>query len=188
MIDMDTLDLRNRLFFAAIAAFVAASSCKGAPTATASDGDAASSAPERAPVPVSRNPGADPCAIVTQKDATTALGSDPGPGEAVVTPAGTGRCTYDSNAGNLMATITPNQTQAAFTRVHDMTAKSSRADAFAEVGEVGHGAFSTWGGPMASIQFYKGSTAVYIMLTLGARKPSPKSQVTALAAAAAGRI
>jgi hypothetical protein len=125
---------------------------------------------------------------VTQKDASTAFGREAGRGHPTVTAAGTGRCTYDSDVGNLTITVTPNQTQEAFTRAHDKAARDSRAGSFAEVGEVGHGAFSTWGGPMASIQFYKGSTAVYIMLTIGALSTPPRSQVTALAVAAAGRV
>ena len=88
-----------------------------------------------------------------------------------------------------MVTVTPNQTQATFTRGHDIAAKEAVAGSFAEVPEVGQAAFSTFGGPMASIQLYKGSTAVYILLTMSTRPATPpRSQVTALATGAAGRI
>jgi hypothetical protein len=147
---------------------------------------ATASAPGAAPKAAGRV--ADPCTVLTEKDATTVFGSDPGPGHATVTAAGTGRCTYDTDSANLMITITPNQDQATFTRAHDKAAKDARPGSFGELPEVAHGAYGTWGGPMASIQFYKGSTAVYILLTMSSQTTPPKSQVTALAAAAAGRV
>lgn len=191
---MGTFDRRTFPGMSWLGAIVVVAAASGAcmDTSASSGAGAAASGSASAAAPAhglgAHRAAADPCAVVTETDATVALGSDPGAGQSSVTAAGTRRCTYSSDAGNLMVTVTPNQTEEDFTRAHDKAAKDARGGTFVEVPEVGHGAFSTWGGPMASIQFYKDATAVYIMLMIAARPSSPKSQVTALAVAAAGRI
>jgi hypothetical protein len=123
--------------------------------------------------------GASACALITEADATTALGADPGPGEEAP-----GHCIYAAGAASMNITVRSLPDGAAsFDRLR--TATGSHA---VDVPNVGDGAFGTFEGSIAVINFYKGDTLVAVELATGGATTSSKDQTTALAKTAAGRV
>jgi hypothetical protein len=122
---------------------------------------------------------ASACALITEHDATAALGADPGPGEE-----SPGHCIYAAGAAsmNIIVQSLPDGA-ASFGRLR--TAQGSHA---VDVSDVGDGAFGTFDGPIAVVNFYKGNTMVAVELALTGASTSSQNQTTALAKIAAGRI
>jgi hypothetical protein len=121
----------------------------------------------------------DACALITEADATTALGADPGPGEAAP-----GHCIYAAGPASMNITVRSIPDGAAsFAQLR--TATGSHA---VDVPNIGDAAFGTFEGSIAVINFYKGSTLVAVELANGAATASSKNQTTALAKIAAGRV
>jgi hypothetical protein len=65
------------------------------------------------------------------------------------------------------------------------TAQGSEA---VNVPDVGDGAFGTFDGPIAVVNFYKGDTLVAVELAMTGTTASSQDQTTALAKIAAGRV
>jgi hypothetical protein len=122
---------------------------------------------------------ADACALITEHDATTALGTDPGPGESAP-----GHCIYAAGAASMNITVRSIPDGAAsFNRLR--TATGSHA---VDVPDIGDAAFGTFQGSISVVSFYKGDTLVAVELATGAATTSSKDQTTALAKIAASRI
>jgi hypothetical protein len=123
---------------------------------------------------------ASACALITERDATTALGADPGAGESAP-----GHCIYAAGAASMNITVQSLPDGATgFNNLR--TAQGGHA---VDVPDVGDGAFGTFEGPIAIVNFYKGNTLVAVELaTGGAANTSSKDQTTALAKIAAGRV
>jgi hypothetical protein len=121
------------------------------------------------------------CALITEADATTALGADPGPGEAAP-----GHCIYA--AGPASMNITVRALPDGATGFNNLrTAQGPHA---VDVPDVGDGAFGIFEGPISVINFYKNNTLVAVELATGATTTSSasKDHTTALAKIAAGRV
>jgi hypothetical protein len=119
------------------------------------------------------------CALITEADATTALGADPGPGEAAP-----GHCIYAAGAASMNITVRSIPDGAAsFDRLR--TATGSHA---VDVPDVGDGAFGTFEGSISVVSFYQGATLVAVELATGSTTTSSKAETTALAKIAAARV
>jgi hypothetical protein len=122
---------------------------------------------------------ANACALITEPDATTAFGADPGPGEAAP-----GHCIYASGGSSMNITVrTLPDGAASFARL-----RSALGSHAVDVPDVGDGAFGTFQGPIAVVHFYKGDTLVAVELAMSGASTSSQDQTTALAKIAAGRV
>jgi hypothetical protein len=122
---------------------------------------------------------ANACSLITEADATTALGADPGPGEKAP-----GHCIYAAGAASMNIEVrTLPDGATSFNNLR--TATGSHA---VDVPDVGDGAFGIFEGPIAAINFYKGDTLVAIELATTATGATSKDQTTTLAKIAAGRV
>jgi hypothetical protein len=83
--------------------------------------------------------------------------------------------------------IVSDQGKAPFDRAH-ASAAAKGSSSFVEVGGIGDGAFATYGGPMASVMFLKGSLAVTVIATVPGAAASPIDKATSLARTAESRI
>jgi hypothetical protein len=136
-------------------------------------------APVSTPSSTAETSVADACALITEADATTAFGSDPGPGEAAP-----GHCIYAAGPASMNITVRSIPDGAAsFDRLR--TATGSHA---VDVADVGDAAFGTFEGSIAVVNFYEGNTLVAVELATGGATTSAKDQTTALAKIAAGRV
>lgn len=126
--------------------------------------------------------GKSACALVTEQDASTALGTPAGPGKSTVVPGGS-RCVYGDGA---LIVSTDAQGKTAYDKGR-AAIKSAPAGTWADVSGLGDGAFVTHGGPIASVQFYKGTTMVSIILS-GSEPQPPTAAAVALARAAVARM
>jgi hypothetical protein len=132
---------------------------------------------------VGPNSGADACSLVTQQEAGTALGADPGPGE-VDTRQGASACTYGTMPGIVMVNVLAPGGQADYNHLLGL---AKPGEAF-DVAGVGDGAFGVAAGPTAGIWFYKGDTLVAVNVMAGLTPPPPTDMAIMLARAAASRI
>jgi len=133
--------------------------------------------------PPSASPGADAgavaaaCTVVTEEDASAALGLDPGPGIGVTVTRGT-TCTY--GAAPTMVSVHVNQAgKAEYDQMH-----AKAVDGVIELNGIGEAAIGTFHPPVAAIMFYQGTSFVSIVIY---GDDSPERAVT-LATAAAGRL
>ena len=120
--------------------------------------------------------------VVTEQDASTALGAPAGPGESAVVPGGS-RCIYGKGA---LIASTDAQGKTAYDKGR-AAIRSAPAGIWALVSGLGDGAFVTHGGLIASIEFYQGATMVSIILS-GSAPPPPTTAVLTIARAAAARM
>lgn len=151
------------------------------PTATPT----VSASPATAPVVPAVAQGGTACSLVTEQDASTALGKDPGPGSAFTSHGGS-QCQYGQYPLVLLANLTPSQGKAAFNLQQGGIARSGGV----ALTGLGDGAFGLFRGPLASVTFYKGDQLIVLVVTLGASKTStpPRAQAIALATTVAGRL
>lgn len=127
------------------------------------------------------------CALVTQQEATTALGTDPGPGQESTTGT-VGNCVYGAASSVVRVSVDPVPGKAAYDNARS-TVTSANPASVVDVPGVGDGAFETPSGASeATVYFYKGDTYVEITLGVAAATGPPKDQVIALATTAAGRV
>ena len=145
--------------------------------------------PSAGPAVAGRHPGGaaaagatapNPCSLVTEAEATTAIGAAAGPG----VPGGSSdvpRCTYGNGALIIDAS---SQGRAEYDSQH-AAMTSGPAGSSREVSGVGDAAFEVSGGPTAIVMFAKGSTLVEIILQ-GSLSAPADAGIT-LASAAAGR-
>jgi hypothetical protein len=118
------------------------------------------------------------CDLVTEQDATTAIGSPAGPG----TPGGTAalsECLFDEGA-LIVSLKRPGKD------VYDSSRAQLKAGQFTDVPDIGDGGFETGTGQNAILEFYRGDVLVNILLAT--TDPSPKDAIIALAKIAAAHL
>ena len=137
----------------------------------------------------------DPCSIITEQDVTSALGSDPGPGEPTPEPWG-GQCSYGS--GTVILNVLIGEAHLGGKAGYDTylagaeqgkSNDTSGRSVFEVLTGIGDGAFVSGGGPIAGAAFYAGDTAVTLTVALDdITLPTPIAQATALMTAGATRL
>jgi hypothetical protein len=120
------------------------------------------------------------CSLVTEQEAGTALGADPGPGQEI-TP---GHCIYGAGASsiNIVEQTLPGS-RAGFDGL-----RAAMAGTAVDVAGVGDAAFGRFSGPMAVIEFYKGNTLLALSLDLGGATTLLRERAITVAKAAASRL
>ena len=160
----------------------AATSAATASTSPATSGSGPSAAP------VAKGDAADPCALVTETDATAALGTDPGPG--VSSKLGSANlCTYGAYPRTVLVASTPNDGKTSYDASKALRGSSNGA---VTIPGLGTEAFKD-SGPNnggADVFFYQGDAYVSVTLVTadGAQASSPDPLALAMAKAAAGRL
>ena len=120
------------------------------------------------------------CSLITEQEAGTALGADPGPGQEI----SPGHCIYGAGASSLnMVEQTLPGGQAGFDGL-----RSAMAGTAVDVVGVGDGAFGRFSGSMAVIEFYKGNTMLALSLDLGGATTPLRERAITLAKTAASRL
>lgn len=140
----------------------------------------------------------DPCSIVPAQLAATALGTDPGPGDATRTPTG-GQCSYGTDAGGLIVTIMRGPSALGKTAKDAVMSANTAALAskardtkgvviYNTLPGIGDGAFviGTGASPdkaftSATLAFYKGDAWVNLFLSYTPASRDPVIQITSLA-------
>ena len=166
----------------------AAASQPPGPTASAPTSQPASAAGSTTPAAASGG-NAHPCSVVTEQEATTALGADPGPGQETPPSAtGLGTCLYGAGSSVVRVTVDASGVGKAIYDSDRSTVSGINPASVFDVAGLGDGAFETPSGASeATVYLYKGT--VFVEITLGsATTGPPKDQVIALATAAAGRV
>jgi len=125
------------------------------------------------------------CELITQQEAATALGADPGLGQETPLGETASACTYRSGTSILQLSLTPTGGKAVYD--HERAGIPPGTTGIADVSGLGDGAFSQITGSRAAINFDKDDALVVIGLTTTATTPT-QDQLTTLATAAAGRI
>jgi hypothetical protein len=181
---------------AAVAVILAVSGCHAGPSGSsgASQQSRAASAPTDQAITVAGS-GAPPaaggkkhaCSVVTEQEASTALGADPGPGQETPPGAGgAGGCVYGAGSSVVRVTVDASGVGKA---IYDGDRSSYPSASATDVPGVGDGAFEiTTSASQVTVYFYKGGTFVSITLDTAATTGPPKDQVIALATTAAGRV
>ena len=128
-----------------------------------------------------------PCSVVTEQEAATALGADPGPGQETPPGAtGVGTCVYGAGSSVVRVTVDASGVGKA---VYDGDRSSYPSASATDVPGVGDGAFEiTTSASQVTVYFYKRGTFVSLTLGTAATTGPPKDQVVALATAAASRV
>ena len=190
-----TMTLRSKTALASsvAAAVLALSACHsgsapsasaGAPGAatqpTTSDGDGAT--------PQAAGGNIHPCSLVTQQEATTALGADPGPGlETAGSAPGVFNCGYGPTVGAGVRLFV--DASGVGKATYDGDRSSYTSSQATDVPGVGDGAFQiTSSASQVTLYFYKGGTFVSITLDTESTTAPLNDKVIALATAAASRV
>jgi hypothetical protein len=131
-----------------------------------------------------------PCSVVTEQEASTALGADPGPGqESPPGVAGLGTCVYGAGFSVVRVSVDTSGVGKAIYDNDRSTVMGDNPALVVDVPGVGDGAFETPNGAsQATVYLYKGGTFVSITLDTAATTGPPKNQVIVLATTAAGRV
>lgn len=167
---------------------LATSACQGATTTAGPSADGATSQPVAVAASAAAAGQPHACTVITEQEATTALGADKGAGlESAPGVPGVGNCVYGATmgAGVRLAVDASGVGKA----IYDGERSSYPAGSRADVPGVGDAAFEiTTSTSQVTAYFYKGGTFVSITLDTGATTGPLKDKVVALAAAAAGRV
>ena len=132
--------------------------------------------------------GGNACALVTEADATTALGTDPGPGTGSISAHGSSQCHYGTMGRTLvLVNITPTQGKLAYDNMRN-NPDAAKAGAVVDVAGVGDKAFEVDSHGSAGIYFHKGDALVAVSVVFYLAATPPTDQVRALAKVVAGRI
>lgn len=151
-----------------------------APTSTAGT-------PSAAPAPTAQAGVAAACDLITEAEATAALGADPGPGSKFASH-GSSQCQFGSyQAQFLLVNITPTRGKAGYDLMHN-NPKLSQAGSVANLAGVGDRAFEITGPGTASIYFNKGDALILVSVAIPSAPVAPKAQALALAKTAADRV
>jgi hypothetical protein len=162
----------------------AQSSPSSAPATAAQATTAAPVDPAAASTPDAAEGSAHACSLVTEKDAETALGKDPGPGSKFTSHVSS-QCQYGNYASGLvLVNLTPTRGRAAYDLMHDNPKVGHVVDADG----FGDRAFEVSGPNTASIFFDKGDALVLVMVELRSAASPPMRQARALAKTAADRV
>jgi hypothetical protein len=132
--------------------------------------------------------GGNACSLVTEADATTALGTDPGPGTGSISAHGSSQCHYGTMGRTLvLVNITPTQGKLAYDNMRN-NPDAGKAGAVVDVAGVGDKAFEVDSHGSAGIYFHKGDALVAVSVVFYLAATPPTDQVRALAKVVAGRI
>ena len=120
------------------------------------------------------------CSLITEQEAGTALGADPGPGQEI----SPGHCIYGTGASslNIVEQTLPGG-KAGFDGL-----RSAMAGTAIDVVGVGDAAFGQFSGSMAVVEFYKGDTLLALSLDLGGATTLQGERAITLAKTAASRL
>ena len=142
-----------------------------------------------ADTPAAATANAHPCLVVTEQEATAALGADPGPGQETPPGAtGNGTCVYGSAQSVVRLAVDSSGVGKAIYDGDKSTVSGANAALVVDVPGVGDAAFETPSGASATtIYFFKGTTFVEITLGIPTGEP-PKDKTIRLATNAAGRV
>lgn len=151
------------------------------PTNTAAA--SATGAPSAGDSPSANTGAATACSLITQQEASAALGSDPGPGIAGVLGVAT-TCTFGTPPSVLTVDLVPTGGKAAYEQTHG----GAKAHQLVTISGVGDAALGMFEGPIGAIYFYKGDALVSVLLTTNQANATSQDKMTALANTAAGRL
>ena len=169
-----------------------------APPATTSAPPGTTPAPASAPASSARpsaelsaagdvTAGGPACSLVTEQDATVALGSDPGAGQSV-TSHGASQCQYGSFQTSLvLVNITPSEGAAAYDRMRNNPKLASAGSAM-DIPGLGDRAFGITGHGTGSIWINKGDSLVLVMVAKPLSPNATPDPVLALATTVSGRL
>ena len=153
-------------------------------TTPATTAEPTTAAPTTAAVDVATH---EACGLITEKDVTTALGADPGPGSRFANHGAT-QCQYGSYQTEfLLVNLTPTQGRAGY----DMLRQNRRPGGqttVADIGGVGDRAFEVSAHNTAGIFFTKGDVLIAVSLTIQRASTPPRASALALAKLAASRL
>jgi len=173
------------LFCAVGATLIGVSGCQTASTTAqhvvtpAPGSSAASTAPTAADHTVSA------CALVTEQDASTALGTASGAGTSAPSRSPHySQCNYDSGA--LIVTVN-DLGRSLYDKTRASISRHAPAGVWSDVTGLGNAAFESHAGPSSYVTFYKGTTFVSIILTRRA-PPAPTAAAITLAKSIAARL
>ena len=132
--------------------------------------------------------GGNACSLVTEADATTALGTDPGPGTGYTGAHDSSQCQYGSYQSKLvLVNITPTQGKLAYDNMRN-NPDTGKAGSVVDVAGVGDKAFEVDSHGSAGIFFRKGDALVAVSVVFYRAASPPTDQARALAKIAAGRL
>ena len=132
--------------------------------------------------------GGNACSLVTEADATTALGTDPGPGTGSISAHGSSQCHYGTVGRTLvLVNITPTQGELAYDNMRN-NPDIGKAGAVVDVAGVGDKAFEVDSHGSAGIFLRKGDALVAVSVVFYLAASPPTDQVRALAKTVASRI
>jgi hypothetical protein len=132
--------------------------------------------------------GGNACSLVTEADATTALGTDPGPGTGSISAHGSSQCDYGTLGRTLvLVNITPTQGKLAYDNFRN-NPDIGKPGSVVDVAGVGDKAFEVDSHGSAGIFFRKGDALVAVSVVFYLVASPPTDQVRALAKVVAGRI
>ncbi|MEO8093330.1 MAG: hypothetical protein ABI632_00225 [Pseudolysinimonas sp.] len=130
----------------------------GVPGSAVAPGSSAAAAPSVTSAPSAPTTA---CALVSEADATTALGADPGPGLDVQGSAGDATsCAFGESPAILNVTLQPTEGKASFENIK----ANASAGGLVELTGIGDGALGVSHAPFSSIEFYSGQAFVAIVL------------------------
>ena len=154
----------------------------GAPSSSAKSETGASAAP------IAKADAADACALVTETDATTALGSDPGAGVSS-TQGSANYCTYGSYPRSVLVASTPKDGKTTYDATNALRGSNNGSFVINGLGTEAFGDSGPNNGG-ADVFFYQGEAYVSITLVTadGAQASSPNPLALAMAKAASGRL
>jgi hypothetical protein len=119
------------------------------------------------------------CTVVTEQDASSALGSDPGPGTAAA-QSGVTACTYGAAPHMVSVHVSP-AGKAEYDQMHAAPVDGATP---VDLSGIGDGAFGIFATPVASIAFYRGTSYVSIVIL----SDGSQARAVTLATTAAGRL
>jgi hypothetical protein len=132
--------------------------------------------------------GGNACSLVTEADATTALGTDPGPGTANTGAHDSSQCHYGPYQSKLvLVNITPTQGKLAYDNMRN-NPNIGKTGSVVDVAGVGDKAFEVDSHGSAGIFFRKGDALVAVSVVFYLAASPPTDQVRALAKLVASRI
>ena len=123
------------------------------------------------------------CSLITEQEATTALGTDPGTGAADSKGPATS-CTFGAPSSMLRVDLVPTGGKVGYEHALGI----AQANPVVTISGVGDGAFGVFNGTLGAIDFYKGDSVVIVLLTPLDASTTSQDKLTALAKEAAGRL
>jgi hypothetical protein len=127
------------------------------------------------------------CALVTEQEVGTVLGTNPGAGSAFSSHGASQRQYGNYATAFVLVNVTPSQGKAAYDLMHRKS-NLGHGLVVADVAWLGDKAFEISGPNTASIYFDKGDVLVLVMVEIRTATSPPQGQALALAKTAAHRV